>query len=113
MDTFTPTFTPSSVDREIVPRVLVAEFGDGCTQRAADGLNTLPRKATLQWTVLRPAEAQAIEDFFVTQAGYLAFLWTDPIDIVARQWICRSWSRGSKKGVIDSMTAVFELVFDL
>lgn len=113
-DTFTPPFAPSyGLSRQITPRVLGAQFGDGYTQRAGDGLNAIPRTATLEWKDLRVVDADTIETFLIAQKGYLAFYWTDPREGSPRKWKCPTWSRASPYGVVDSISATFEQVFDL
>lgn len=113
-DTFMPPFAPSfGLSRQVTPRVLTAQFGDGYRQEAGDGLNAIPRSASLQWNTLSASEADDIENFFVTQKGYVAFLWTDPREASPRLWKCPTWSRVSPNGRLDSISATFEQVFDL
>jgi phage-related protein len=114
MTTFTPVMNPSvGLSRQVTARTLDAGFGDGYTQRAGDGLNTIPRVLSLSWDMLEPTDADDIEAFFVAQAGYRKFDWTDPRDGSPGQFICRTWTRTSPTGMTDAISATFEKVFDL
>lgn len=105
-----PTFTWSprtSATKEIAPRVRKASFGDGYTQRVADGINTQLRAWSLEF--VRPeAEADAIEAFLVARAATEAFDWTDPNGYAAK-WVCESWRRSEMgRGVATISTSFME-----
>ncbi|MFC0282268.1 phage tail protein [Camelimonas abortus] len=69
LQAFTSPYPPSkSVDRPEV-KVLTAEFGDGYTQSAGDGMNNIRRVLTLTWDNLTPAQAGAIETFLRNHNG--------------------------------------------
>ena len=59
------------------PKVLVADFGDGYTQRTANGINHNKEEWNLSFTKRKDTEADAIEAFLETQGGSTAFLWTN------------------------------------
>lgn len=114
-----PTFVPphgvnispgSSV--EFQPRVRRADFGDGYSQRAGDGLNTLSRKVEANFQVLYSDEAEAIITFFTNRRGYLPFMWTLPGETSPRQWIAPSWRRTYSDTKITDVTASLEETFD-
>lgn len=113
--TFTPPLepTPGNKTRSVKPRILSAQFGDGYRQEAGDGLNYLPNSLDLTWAVLMPDQADTIENFFIAQKGYLAFLWTPSNETLERQWKCTNWSRSDPTAATQSITAHFEEVFDL
>lgn len=94
-------------------RTLAATFGDGYTQRGADGLNGVQKQVPLTWNSLTVAEADTIEDFFIAQGGYIAFAWTAPRDEQPKKWIVTSWNRLSMDQYTDSISATFQQVFDL
>ena len=97
---------------QVVPRVLNAEFGDGYSQRAPDGLNTLMRKWRLQFTNRDQADCDAIEAFFEAQGGCLAFSWTPPTG-AAGLWICSApdgWTRSPQTGPVASISCTFKEV---
>lgn len=97
----------------VTPRVLTANFGDGYRQEAGDGLNVLSRKIDPTWDVLSSAQADDLLAFFEDKKGYIAFYWTPDGETVSRQWKCTSWTRSPVEYPNVSVTAHFELVFDL
>ena len=92
------------------PRVLVANFGDGYTQRSADGINNLPRKWPLSFSV-SPTVGQEIIDFLKTANGVQSFDWTPPIG-AAGKWLCKSWSRRLTTFGTHDVSAEFVEVFE-
>jgi phage-related protein len=114
LDTF-PSIAPeySSSPCDTKARVLRTDFGDGYGQRAADGINNMPRTWPLKWENLTEADANTIENFLRARAGYVAFLWTPPRTGTALKWTCEAWSRQPTEGNFVTMTATFNQVFDL
>lgn len=113
----TPTFTPPKApDRGLTKKsqtkTLEADFGDGYSQRANDGLNNIRRNLPLTWTLLTPEEADEIESFLEARKGSEAFFYTAPRDTTPKKWRCKTWDR-TMNGVDDTITATFEQVFDL
>jgi phage-related protein len=110
---FTPPRMPSvGSGQTFKAKVLVAEFGDGYSQRAADGINNVRQTRSLVWDNLKLADAEAISIFLAARKGAESFLWAANGDI-ARRWICSSWERISASNVTDKVTATFTEVFDL
>ncbi len=112
LDAF-PGVNPTDVDVTVEPRVLTANLGDGYQQRAADGLNTMPKTASLAWENLTIAEANTIENFFLGKGGHTAFTFTIPKESTSLKWICTQWTRSPKAGGYVNMKATFKQVFDL
>lgn len=103
-----PTFTwlpRVNAAKEITPRVRKAAFGDGYTQRVADGINTQLRTWSLEF-VGNETDMDAIDTFLATQAGVDAFDWTDPHGYAAK-WICESWRRVELGGGNATLSATF------
>lgn len=115
--TFAPAITPSvsGIAEEVAPRVLGADFGDGYTQRAGDGLNAIARTVQLTWPAMTFANANAIEAFFEARRGYEAFLWTNPITPgVERKWTAPKWNKATVGSTdLATITATFKQEFDL
>ena len=114
MLTFTPALAPSygsNFDKE--PRVLMAKFGDGYTQRAGDGININPVKGTLIFDSLTVDQADDIEEFLDARRAVEAFLYTLPRDASPRKLRCPKWSRKPIQPGSDSITMEYEEVFDL
>lgn len=110
-----PDICPSSVKEQTTPRVLRAQFGDGYTQRAIDGLNNLPRTLNVTWANFSDTDIQTLVDFFEARAGVEAFDWMQPKDTSTRQYIASVWNRTATAPAfeVSTLTATFEEVFDL
>lgn len=120
LPTFAPPVAPSvGGPKSVQPRVLRAPFGDGYSQRTADGLNHMPATWDVKWDALTAAEADAVEAFFAARGGYAAFLWTAPDAAAALKYTCDSWTRTPVVGgevLADrrfAISAKFTQVFDL
>ena len=116
----TPVFDPprcpdaGSVSVVTEARTRRADFGDGYSQRSADGLNSIKRSVSLNWTLLETSEADTIIAFFEARGGHEAFLWTPPQETTQRKWVAASWTRESATAPNRaSLSVTFEEVFDL
>lgn len=103
-----PTLAPS---RGSKPRVRRATFGDGYTQRTADGLNTEGESWSLVWT-MSVADCDTVDAFLKARAGVEAFLWTPPREGSAKKWLCPQWQRDFIDKTTDRISATFERVYD-
>lgn len=115
LETFTPPIEPTvnGLPTKTKPRILKADFGDGYSQRAGDGINNLPREATLSWESVTGSQADVIEAFFEATGGYLAFYYTLPWELTARKWYATDWERNPKEYDDFSFSATVKEVFDL
>lgn len=110
---FTPPQIPSlSSSFEEEPRILRVDFGDGYSQRVADGLNSNQMKVTLNFDVLTSVELGTIRTFLSARGGYEAFTYTLPQEVSARKWICPRWNH-QPNGNLFSLSAELEEVADL
>jgi phage-related protein len=101
------TWTPdlgAGMDRE--PRIRSAQFGDGYTQRALDGLNADMRTRTLSFTVRSLAESQAIQAFLEARGGVESFDYTHPGD-TSRKYVCKSWKATDTAYNVQDVSATF------
>lgn len=115
MPTFSPPLDPAvGSSKPVETRVLRANFGDGYTQRAADGLNVIIRKPKLKFDGLTEAQADTIEAFLEAREGHENFDYTLPNESTSRKFICQTWTRTPKTttGFIE-MTLDLEEVFDI
>lgn len=112
-DTFVPPANPSlQTTRGVKPRINVAQFGDGYSQRSQDGLNAAPRSYSAVWEALLSTDADTIEAFFEAHM-VTPFLWTPPLETIQRKWLPTDWSRGYLGGSSVSLTATLAEQFDL
>ena len=113
-DTFAPPVFPNvGSSRDVKARVLTAQFGDGYSQRAPDGLNAVGKTLTIEWQKLTKAQAQEIEDFFVARGGATAFFYQPPKESAPLKWTCAAWRRVSQSNTAESLSATFDQVYDL
>ena len=106
--TFTPSFTADLEEQPIIKRV---KFGDGYEQRLSYGLNTQPKKWSLQFLNRTNTERNNILTFFRTQGAAESFDWTDP-NSYAGKWICAQWNTSQVSCNFNNITATFEEVFE-
>jgi len=69
------------------PRIRVAQFGDGYSQRSQDGLNADMVARSLSFTGRSNAELAAIQAFLAAQGGVTSFDYTHPGD-TSRKYLC-------------------------
>lgn len=95
------------------PRVAATPFGDGYTQRAADGINTQLRQLDLVFRNVSLEEGNAMEAFLEEHDGRIPFdYW--PLGGAAKiKVICASWDRSWTKDMQSDITCRFEQVPDL
>jgi phage-related protein len=95
-------------------RVLEAPFGDGYSQRAADGLNSVRRTWNVVWTARPDADIDSLYDFLVALLGYEKFQWTAPDESTERDWVCKDpITKTPITAGYSTLRATFEEVFDL
>lgn len=111
---FTPAFHPDfGMKRNLKPRVLKAQFGDGYLQRAADGMNTMPVTLSLQWTNLILSERDYIINFLAARKGYQSFFYTYQDESVAKVYVCEEWDWVHNDAYTYTVAANFMQVFDI
>ena len=106
--TFTPPIAPSPGYRKRPEiRILRAEFGDGYTQTARDGLNHIRKVDILRWDVLTPEQADQITGFLEERGGDLPFLYTRPGDTAPTKFTCAEWDETVNQRGYRTITATF------
>ena len=115
MVTFVPPINPiyRSSNDQVSPRTLIAQFGDGYEQRAADGLNSLERDVNLVFDNLTVAQTDTVIAFFEARGGNEAFDYTLPWESTLRQFRVESWRTTPKSFDTNTVTARFREVFDI
>jgi phage-related protein len=73
------------------PIVNAARFGDGYTQRAAEGLGERRRKQTLSWVNVPGSQADRILAFLERMNGSYPFMWTPNGEHTPRWFIASAW----------------------
>ena len=114
LDTFTPPVEPSvTSSKSVKAKVLTADFSDGYTVRAVDGLNSISVTMSLRWQILSIDDADTIEAFLEDHEGAEAFYYTIPREDSPRKFTCEEWTRSYDNPLNETLTATFKEVFDL
>ncbi|MGU7780534.1 phage tail protein [Burkholderia sp. PU8-34] len=108
-DTFNWSPTVQGYGGDTTLRVRKAEFGDGYTQRAADGLNNRQSTYNLRF-VGKADKIAAILAFLDAHAGAVSFYWT-PLFRPKGRFVCEKYSEPTKDGAVYTITAQFEQTF--
>lgn len=105
------TWSPQTVSKKAVPRVLGAAFGDGYQQRVGDGINTISPEWSLTFSRVI-ADIDAIEAFLEARAGEESFDWTPPGESTAIKVVCPEWGKTPHGGLASAaFSATFRKVF--
>lgn len=91
-------------------KVLEAKFGDGYSQRAPDGINSIDQTFRLKFT-RSPAVIDAIRSFLRSKKGSISFTWTPPGDTEIRV-ICKEFNRTHQDYGNHVLTCTFERVYE-
>jgi len=82
----------TSAQADVEPRVHVAQFGDGYSQRRPAGINTQDQMWSVSLNNISEVKAQAVLEFLSARNGVDVFNWTPPRTDLALDVICPSWS---------------------
>jgi phage-related protein len=96
-------------NKRVSPRTIGIQFGDGYSQRVADGINTQARVWDLTFTRLKDT-IDEIEDFFIARNGVESFDWVPPEGDQGK-FVCSSWARALPYKGVHSISAQFIEVF--
>ena len=113
METF-PDIPPSYQSNKRTDfATLTANFGEGYTQRARDGLNSLRRAWSLVWNNLSNADTDTIVNFLNAHQGDEAFHWNDPITNTNELVTCSFYTETYNSYNATSISATFTEQFDI
>jgi len=107
------TYIPSSTSRLAKkPRMNKVQFGNGYSQRAGDGINSITEKWGLVFSVRDNTDADAIIAFLDAREGHESFDWTPPGGS-AGKYICDTYARTYTKALdMNQISATFERVYE-
>lgn len=86
------TYIPSTgFEESSDSNILQASFGDGYSQRVANGINSTVRSWNLSFVNRTLVDSEAIMSFLKARNSVQSFLWTPPgeqesISVLAREW---------------------------
>jgi phage-related protein len=100
---------------EYFHRTLKAQFGDGYSQRAPDGLNAKTVSWTVEWGALTQAELTAVMDALDSVGGWDYINWVPLYQTVSKKFILRDGKyRVTHNSNNDfSVSCILDQVFDL
>ena len=88
--TVNPTYGLTKTSK---PKIRIAEFGSGYSQRSTFGINQNLKVYQLRWQNISETQADEIEDFLDGQAGVSSFTYTPPGESASKKLICRDWNK--------------------
>lgn len=90
------------------------DFGDGYSQRVADGLNNIREIWDVIFDNISDTLADTIEAFIDARNGDVEpFLWTPPHEATAKQYTASNFVRQLNSSVTSTLTVTFTQEFDL
>jgi len=112
------TYVPDrSLSKSSAPRIREVKFGDGYSQRMADGINPLNQSWSLTFANRPYTDIFNMESFLETKGGVQSFTWQAPGESEVKV-ICRNWDTntlnhtGTNNTSIGTLTATFERVYE-
>jgi phage-related protein len=99
---------------ETTPRVAVATFGDGYSQRVAQGINSLNQVWNLEFRSTSMTTINAIVSYFSTKNGVTPFWWLPPEGTENQDEVlvvCTKWSRTYESNISAGVSATFERIY--
>lgn len=112
MDTFTPFRAPDGGTQDKPEwKVLKAEFGDGYTQMAPDGINPIRRVVSLTWSFIHPAQSGPMIAFLTGHIGQ-TFLYAVSDEPVGK-WTCEDYTDKREDGGLRTLSVVLRQSFNL
>lgn len=108
LKTFEPSLEPSpGTGRKTKFNLLKAEFGEGYTQTARNGINHRRRELMLTWEVLTDDQAWEISGFLDEQGGDRSFWYIPPRESVPVKWQCEEFDDTVNTDGTRKITATF------
>ena len=92
------------------PRVKKAQFGDGYSQRAGDGINTDLKQWSLSFSNRAEADIDLICAFLEGKGATTAFTFQPPKNASEVSVICESWTRDERAIDFCTVRATFKQV---
>ena len=84
--------------KSVKSRVLRANFGDGYSQRAGDGINLFDEVWTVEWENLDSTEVVALETQLESARGVDIITWTPHGESTAKKFTITQWEINPKVG---------------
>lgn len=95
------------------PKVLMAEFGDGFSQRSRQGPNHNPVSRTLTFSNISKADKEFLDNFLLARGGEESFYFQERDEASPNVYICQEWEVIDVAYDIYTVRAVFQQVYDI
>lgn len=92
-------------------RILEVQYGNGYSQRAADGINNAVESWDVSWENIHVADFNTISAAFDTAKGADYFTWTPPGSATQKRFVVKSFSKQAMSGDIYTISASLKQVF--
>ena len=94
MANFPTTVNPSYGSRKnSEPKIRIAQFGSGYSQRSTLGINQNLKQYQFDWNNISETQADEIETFLDARAGVEHFDYTPAGESASKKFICRNWQK--------------------
>lgn len=114
LDTFNPPIAPSpGSSQKPEMKILRADFGDGYSQSAGDGMNHVRKVFDLKWDALTDDQAATIEAFLERHGGTKPFRYQHPRASAPLKVTCEEWERTDNANNLCGFRAVLRQSFML
>jgi phage-related protein len=94
-------------------KIIETKYGNGYSQRAADGINSIQDSWNVTWNNLSSSEFSTVLTALDTTKGSDYLTWTAPGDGASKKYICRKVTKRALAGNLYSVSAELQQVFDL
>lgn len=94
-------------------RINRSQFGDGYSQRSANGINFQIRTLNLSWSNRPIADINTIKSFLDAQGGFTVFEYTPVGEATELKWSCSGYNDPPGNGAYATISATFVQEFDL
>tara|TARA_R100001082_G_C4221132_1_gene99262 strand:+ start:160 stop:504 length:345 start_codon:yes stop_codon:yes gene_type:complete len=105
--TVKPTYGAS---KNSTPKIRVAEFGSGYSQRSVFGINQDLKSWSFTWENITATQSNEIEDFLVDRGGAESFSYQPEGEAAAKKYICVNWSKSIPYQNRATINATFQQV---
>tara|TARA_Y100000361_G_C11134060_1_gene330734 strand:+ start:395 stop:739 length:345 start_codon:yes stop_codon:yes gene_type:complete len=111
MANFPTTVNPTyGTSKKSSPKIRIAEFGSGYSQRSTFGINQNLKVYQFNWRNISETDADEIETFLDARAGVENFDYTPAGELASKKFICRNWNKTIPYLNRASISATFEEV---
>jgi phage-related protein len=94
-------------------KVIEIAYGNGYSQRAGDGYNSVQAEWTVNWENISASELGTLTAAFDGFKGTDYFTWTAPGDSSSKKWIVTTYTRSALAGSVFTVSCSLKQVFDL